>query len=279
MVIYADVIFAVNFVSSYIMLYILGKVINRVKIRKKRLIAASVLGGTFAAVIFCAEIPLYFSYIIRIASVFLMVIISFFEQRKRIAAQLAWFSVMTSVMVFLMLAMASALKTAVGAVIKAGIIYIDIPLTVFIPIFVLSYTIMILLVKAFKNRQNKRYCIMSVTHNGKTVTVTALFDSGNLLKEPITGKEVSILEWEEAKKLFSAECEFDDIEKHIEEMKLWAIPFHSVDNPSGILFAFLADRVVIEDEKKTIGKSFVGIYGGRLSKNEEYHALVNAGLL
>ena len=31
---------------------------------------------------------------------------------------------------------------------------------------------------------------MSVTHNDKTVTVTALFDSGNLLKEPVTGKYV-----------------------------------------------------------------------------------------
>lgn len=279
MVIYADVVFAVNFVSSYIMLYILGKVINRVKIRKKRLIAASVIGGIFAAVVFCTEIPVYFSYIIRIASVCLMIIISFFEQRKCVAAQLAWFTVMTCVMVFSMLALASVLKNAVGAVIKAGIVYIDIPLNIFIPAFILSYAIMILLVKAFKNRQNKRYYIMSVTHNDKTVTVTALFDSGNLLKEPITGKEVSLLEWDEAKKLFCAEYDFDDIEKHIEEMKLWVIPFHSVDNPSGILFAFLADGVVIEDAKKDVGRTFIGIYGGRLSKNEEYHALINAGLL
>ena len=120
---------------------------------------------------------------------------------------------------------------------------------------------------------------MSVTHNDKTVTVTALFDSGNLLKEPVTGKYVSILEWDYVKKLFGAEYEFSDIENHAEEMKLWVIPFNSLGNSSGMLFAFLADNITIPEEKKIIDKTFIGIYGGVLSKNNEYHALINAGLL
>ena len=87
---------------------------------------------------------------------------------------------------------------------------------------------MIFFVKMFKNRKNKKYYILNVTHNDRTITVSALFDSGNLLKEPITGKYVSILEWEAAKELFDTEIEFSDIENYIEDMKLWAVPFNSL---------------------------------------------------
>ena len=143
----------------------------------------------------------------------------------------------------------------------------------------ISCIMMIFFVKMFKNRKNKKYYILNVTHNDRTITVSALFDSGNLLKEPITCKYVSILEWEAAKELFDTEIEFSDIENYIEDMKLWAVPFNSLGNSSDVLFAFLADEINIPEENKTIDKTFIGLYGSRLSNNEEYHALINAGLL
>lgn len=279
MVIYADEIFIINFISAYIMLYILGKVINKVRIRKKRIIAAALLGAALAAIIFCAEMPMWIAYMIRIGSVFLMIFTAFFELRKQILHQFIWFLLMTGIMMFSMILILAVFKNAVGAAIKAGILYFNISSEVFILTFAASYLVMIFFIKVFKNRKNKKYYIMSVTHNDKTVTVSALFDSGNLLKEPITGKYVSILEWEEAKKLFDADYEFSDIENHAEDMKLWVIPFNSLGNPTGIIFAFLADSITIPEENKTVDKTFIGIYGNKLSKNKEYHALINAGLL
>lgn len=279
MVVYADVIFLINFISAYIMLYILGKAINKVRIRKKRLFLASVLGAAGAAVIFCVEMPTALSYLTRILAVFLMIFTAFFEQRKQLLNQILWLVLMSGIMIFSMMLITALIKNTVSVVIKAGIVYFDIPPKVFLFAFILSYFVLIFFLKVFKNRKNKKYYIMSVTHNDKTVTVTALFDSGNLLKEPVTGKYVSILEWDYVKKLFGAEYEFSDIENHAEEMKLWVIPFNSIGNSSGMLFAFLADNITIPEEKKIIDKTFIGIYGGVLSKNKEYHALINAGLL
>ena len=279
MVVYADVIFLINFISAYIMLYILGKAINKVRIRKKRLFLASVLGAAGAAVIFCVEMPTALSYLTRILAVFLMIFTAFFEQRKQLLNQILWLVLMSGIMIFSMMLITALIKNTVSVVIKAGIVYFDIPPKVFLFAFILSYFVLIFFLKVFKNRKNKKYYIMSVTHNDKTVTVTALFDSGNLLKEPVTGKYVSILEWDYVKKLFGAEYEFSDIENHAEEMKLWVIPFNSLGNSSGMLFAFLADNITIPEEKKIIDKTFIGIYGGVLSKNNEYHALINAGLL
>ncbi len=279
MVVYADVIFLINFISAYIMLYILGKAINKVRIRKKRLFLASVLGAAGAAVVFCVEMPTALSYLTRILAVFLMIFTAFFEQRKQLLNQMLWLVLMSGIMIFSMMLITALIKNTVSVVIKAGIVYFDIPPKVFLFAFILSYFVLIFFLKVFKNRKNKKYYIMSVTHNDKTVTVTALFDSGNLLKEPVTGKYVSILEWDYVKKLFGAEYEFSDIENHAEEMKLWVIPFNSLGNSSGMLFAFLADNITIPEEKKIIDKTFIGIYGGVFSKNNEYHALINAGLL
>ena len=55
MEIYADVIFFVNFIFSYVLLYILGKFVNTVKIKKLRLAVAAVIGGISSTVIFCIE--------------------------------------------------------------------------------------------------------------------------------------------------------------------------------------------------------------------------------
>ena len=51
MEIYADVIFFVNFIFSYVLLYILGKFVNTVKIKKLRLAVAAVIGGISSAII------------------------------------------------------------------------------------------------------------------------------------------------------------------------------------------------------------------------------------
>lgn len=279
MTVYADVIFFINSISAYVMLYILGKIINNLRIRKKRILTAALFGGLTATVVFCVEMQLYLAYAVRILSVFIMVFIAFFEVKRQILRQLVWFALMTGIMMFSMIFLVSAFQNTFGMVMKAGVMYFDIPGKVFIVAFAGAYLIMIFFVKVFKNRKNKRYYIMSVTHNDKTITVPALFDSGNQLKEPITGKYVSIIEWEEVKKLFDVDWDFSEIANYAEELKLWVVPFNSLGNPSGMLFAFLADNVSICEEHKTADRTFIGIYGGKLSKNGEYHALINAGLL
>ena len=249
MEIYADVIFFVNFIFSYVLLYILGKFVNTMKIKKLRLAVAAVIGGISSAIIFCIEMPMWISYVLRCVAMFVMIFLVSFTGKT------------------------------IGMAINNGIVYFDINSKVFAVSLGISCIMMIFFVKMFKNRKNKKYYILNVTHNDRTITVSALFDSGNLLKEPITGKYVSILEWEAAKELFDTEIEFSDIENYIEDMKLWAVPFNSLGNSSDVLFAFLADEINIPEENKTIDKTFIGLYGSRLSNNEEYHALINAGLL
>ena len=73
MIIYADVLFIINFITSYIILFILGKIIIKVKIKKIRLAISSVVGGVAAVVVFSLELPVLVMQIIRVVSSFFMV--------------------------------------------------------------------------------------------------------------------------------------------------------------------------------------------------------------
>lgn len=279
MVVYADIIFAVNFISAYIMLYLLGRYAIKEKISVRRLVLASVIGGIGAVIAFSFEMREIITYALRLLTMVLMSLTAFYNRRRQLIEQMIWIFAMSAIMMFSVFILSALVQKAVSVIVKAGVIYLDIPPMLFIIVFTVSYAALALFMKVFKSRKNKRYYIMSITHNGKTIDVTALFDSGNLLKEPITGKYVSIVEWDRIKWLFDADYTFDDIGMHAEDLKLWAVPFKSLGNKSGIIFAFIADRVRIPQEKKIIDKTFIGIYGSELSKNKEYHALINAGLI
>ena len=279
MVIYADVIFAVNFASAYAVLYILARLVYCIKPSKLRLCAASALGGVSAAVLFSADIPILASYAVRTLTVIAMVAIACYTARKQLCRQMLWFALITGIIIFSMIFATSVMSRMTEIIIKNGVIYFDLPPLTFAIAFALSYMLLLFFIKMFKNRAKKKHYIISVTYNDKTVTAAALFDSGNLLKEPVTGQCVNILEWEKAKTLFDLDIAFEDIENYIDKMRLWAVPYHSLGNNNGILFAFRADTLHIPELHKEIRETFIAIYGGKLSKNNEYHALINAELL
>ena len=277
MIIYADVLFIINFITSYIILFILGKIIIKVKIKKIRLAISSVVGGVAAVVVFSLELPVLVMQIIRVVSSFFMVFTSFYEKKRAVLSNFLWLSMLSLLLTVAMIFTVMSAGGVTGAVIKSGVIYIDLPLKLFVALMVISYAGITVFMKILYSRRFKRRYIIDITHNGKKISTSALFDSGNQLREPVTGKGVSLIEWGIAKELLGAEFDYYEIEQHAEELRLWAVPYRSVGKEGGVIFAFIADKMFLPDEKKTIERAFIGLYDG--SFGSEYHALINAGIL
>ena len=155
MEIYADVIFFVNFIFSYVLLYILGKFVNTVKIKKLRLAVAAVIGGISSAIIFCIEMPMWISYVLRCVAMFVMITTAYFEKRKNILNQMLWFVMLGGIMMFVMIILVSLTGKTIGMAINNGIVYFDINSKVFAVSLGISCIMMIFFVKMFKNRKNK----------------------------------------------------------------------------------------------------------------------------
>ena len=117
-----------------------------------------------------------------------------------------------------------------------------------------------------ENRQ--RCCYRAHLFSGeRTVTLTAFVDTGNQLREPITGKAVHI-----AEKSKIAALEQENPIKML-------VPFHAVGTEAGLLTALRIDRMELvgpDGQKITLEKPLIGLYEGKLSTQEEYQLLLHA---
>lgn len=146
--------------------------------------------------------------------------------------------------------------------------------------------------KLIKNRMSKNdmFCNVKIGYEEKSIIVKAIIDSGNLLKEPITGASVIVIEKEKLEEIIeksildnlqniiTGKCEIES-EKYISKFRL--IPFSSLGKENGMLLGFKPDWTEIEYDgtNRRIEKVIIGIYDKKISKNEQYAGLVGLDAL
>ena len=126
-----------------------------------------------------------------------------------------------------------------------------------------------------------------VFEKGK-VDINAIIDTGNFLKEPITGKPVIIVEKDVLKNVIPADIleNSQDIinGKKIEDKymaKIRLIPFSALGTENGLLLGIKPDNFYINYQGKISEnkKVIVGIYNKKLSRNNKYNALVGLDIM
>ena len=116
-----------------------------------------------------------------------------------------------------------------------------------------------------------------------------MLDTGNLLIEPISNSDVVVVESESLKEIISNDI-LDNINTiingkwldndNIHSYKLKIIPFSSLGNDNGLLIGFKPDYIKIYSEEEIIRNDIiVGIYNGKLSKNDLYTSLIGLNAL
>jgi sigma-E processing peptidase SpoIIGA len=108
-------------------------------------------------------------------------------------------------------------------------------------------------------------------NNDNTYEAKALYDTGNLLTEPITGKPVSIIETNPFIRNW--------IDNTPEKYK--AIPYKSVGNDTGILEGMEIEQLIIhyDNTKAVKDNPIIAIYDGKLSKNNSFNMILNHSLI
>lgn len=146
--------------------------------------------------------------------------------------------------------------------------------------------------KMIKGKLSRKelFCQVAVYMNGKEEAVTAMVDTGNLLREPITGASVMIVEKQSLKELLPEEI-LENIASILKgdrlvEMGEYAsrfrvIPFSSLGKQNGMLLGVKVDEIVIntEEEKIKVPNVIVGISEQSLTKNGLYTALIGLEIL
>ena len=240
MTVYADVLFAINFSMDFISLFITQLLLNR-KIYKKRILISSAIGGVYGVFELLTNMNTFLGIAVNIAVAFLMCFICYYEGsiRRFISMYVIYWGISMALAGFMSLLYSFMNKILSEYILdySYGKVYNG---ARFFIIASLSVITAIIFGRAFSKEKNIRYTDIKVELNGKEYCIKVLCDTGNTLREPLSGKGVILV---------SKECELGSEIEKIPDIYKRYIPY-SATNSSGLLKG-IAPKVLLVDGKNT----------------------------
>jgi len=277
-IIYADVLFVVNFLINLTLLKITAVLLKRT-VSTTRLCVASVLGAVYAVCMFFPDIEFLYIFPFKIIiSVILVRIISPKCSVLRLIKSSAIFFLVsfTFAGVLLSLIYFTDFASGNGTVVSNGIFYFNISLKMLVFASVISYGLITVSTSFFRKSKLLGIKKIKIILGKNECEITALPDTGNLLVDPISKSPVIIAEKKHIQSLFpdGVPC-LESAEDY--DVRIRLIPYNSIGKSNGLLTGFVPDSITIEG--KIIQHAIIAISENCLSPSDEYNALFNPNII
>ncbi|NLC07228.1 MAG: sigma-E processing peptidase SpoIIGA [Syntrophomonadaceae bacterium] len=298
--VYLDVVFLINLVMDYTILWATAR-FGQIPASNKRLLAGAFVGALYCIALLVPGLTFLYGLLFRVVLSLVIVGVAFapLSLRKFLQA-LGYFYLIAFTMGGAILGGIYLLSTnpqLFGTVNRLLQVLVNIPfgwLLVGVAAAVVlgkwgTAIIRRALIKTFY-RVPLTICV-----GGQNLTLPALLDTGNQLKDPLTKAPVVIAEYsavepflpDDLKDIFQRSPDLD-LKKAAEELSgsEWSnrfrlIPFSSIGKHHGMLLGLRPDEVsiVVDDRKVTTQNVVVGIYNKPLCPEGSYRALLHPDLL
>lgn len=291
MTVYIDIIIAENLVLDYVILYATG-IIYKMRPKSWRLFISSFIGSIYAILSYMQILEIYPSLILKIILSVSMVYIAFNPKNiKTLVKQLIIFYLTSFIFGGVAFALLYFLKPQ-DILLKNGVYIGSYPLkTVFLGAIV-GLAVITAVFKIVKGKITRKdlFCKINIKIFDNKAEATAMIDTGNFLKEPITGADVIVVEktclegvlpdniLSNLNRIIKGEYK-TELGKY--EARLRIIPFSSLGKQNGLLLGIKADEIFIETEEGPIYvcNAIIGIYENILSHKGQYNALIGLDIL
>lgn len=272
-IVYLDVFFMINFIMDYMIILITSRI---AKVKKKRIrqLAGAGCGALYSVIVIKPLTNHLFKItLVNILIAAVMVLISFGFMSASVYIKNVFLLFVVS---FTMSGIINYLyySTVIGKYVRnvlSGNSNKVVNARKFILVSVLAYILLSAIVRIiFSVRKDMElYYDVKITFRGKSVVVRGLYDTGNGLTEPVSGKMVHIAEYKILKPLLEGD------EKAKEN--IYVIPFRSIGEEDGIMYGIRMDEMVVlvDDEPKFLYNPIIGIYTGNVSKRGNYSVILN----
>lgn len=258
MCVYVDILLILNTLVNYFILLAVQK-ITRTHQKKWRILLGATVGGISSLLLFLESLGVIMT-LLKIATAILMTVITFgVKPIKQIVKKIFLLFAITFLFGGLMFAIYIFFDKDI-LIYTNGIVYFDVDLTFLVICSVVSYVVITLISKITDKKapKSKEYYV-TVENQCKTVSCTALVDTGNNLREPFSDYPVIMLEQGLFKKVFT-------------EDKIRLIPVSTISGES-LIRAFRPEKLTIDKfttDKVYIGESLVPL--------DEYKMILNINL-
>ncbi len=287
---YVDVLLLVNFLFNLFILTVTSYLSQLVK-PFRRLLMGAMLGSLFSLTVIYT-VP---GILLKLLFSFLMILASFwpFSLPKGLKIW-GFFYLVTFLTGGTILAFAYLFQGEVsffrGALCVADITYLC---------TVAALAVVLLLVRSswLTFTETKRTAAwrgkVTIRHKEKEVRLEALIDTGNKLREPVTGMPVIVVYYGEVKSLFEDNIDLERekidsarlTERLIEHTAqgIYIIPFVALGGKNGFLPGFRPEEVAVtlgsEEKRWRKGQVIVGLSPEKIPGDGSFEALVNPGLI
>ena len=289
MTIYIDIVLIENVIMNYIILFATA-IVLKIKINHIRIFIASLLGAIYSVITYMGILKLYSSIVMKILLSILIVYIAFNPQSlKKMWKNLLIFYLTSFVFGGVAFALIYILKPQ-DILMKNGLFLGTYPLKTVLLGAIISFLVILVAFKIIKDKFSKKdlFCDLEIKINNKIVKTTAMIDTGNCLKDPITNNPVVVIEHTLLYECIPKQIlnnldniiggDFEGIPQEIKETyisKLKLIPYSSLGKQNGILLGIKPEYVKIStEENERIINAIIGIYNKSLTKRGEYRALI-----
>ena len=281
MTVYGDIVVAVNTLVDFLIL-LLGARLCGYPAKPWRCLLAGFLGGIFALATFFPLPGIFSSFPGQILCFALMTTLAYGFRRRTVRPAVMSFlcSAALAGCVFLITQIFS-----IGALYFQGGVYYPIGtrvLLLFAGIFYLAATL--LAANSLRHGKNELYSV-EIRCGDRKISVTALYDTGNTLTDPIGGRPVVILEGNRALELLPGNRKkemflnpvtaFEKLCAEFPERRFSLLPYRAVGVEGGMLVA-LSCKILLRKREESV---LVAISPTKVSDGGAYEALIGGSLI
>lgn len=271
MAVYADILVIINLIVDYFLLAASAAVL-RIKLSVLRQLGGASIGALSSLYIFAPNFGIFTDLLFRAAVCAVMVLCAFgFRSTKRFLRAAGVLFLVTCGFGGIITAVWSLFKPR-GMTVVNSVVYFNISPAVLISVSVITYLLFMLLNAIFsKTSELADRCEITVTAEEKSITMDAIVDTGNSIKDYLSGSEVIIADSEFVKALLGSDSPESDIRL---KSRYRILPLSTVSG-GGTLDGFRCDSAVISDGEHTVKLEKPILAVSKTPLRDDYQAIVN----
>ncbi len=290
-VVYVDSVFVLNALMDYLLLLTTARLAG-VPLRRKRYVLAALLGGLYAVAVFLPGLGYLAETPVKVAVGTLLALIAYGGEEKLLRLILLLFLVSCALAGCVL---GLGLLTATPVPVVRGIFYTDVDAKVLAVASAAGYCVLTLVFRASAKRGIRGELLpVRVSLGERRAELTALYDTGNGLRDPATGRPVLVVAKGALDTIFSAEVRelltgdalmapadlLGPLRQAAPELRTWLVPYQAVGVNRGLLLAIRSDWTEVAGERyeslivalapTALGTGYGALWGGPLRTGGEH---------
>ena len=282
-VVYIDSVFALNALADYLLVYAAAQLAGA-RLRRGRFLLAALLGGAYAAAVFLPGLGWLSLLPVKLSAGVLMALAAFGGEPRFLRLTLLLFAAACG---FAGCVLALGLAAGQRVPMENGVFYTNVDARVLVISAAAAYLVLTVVFRAAARRRGCGGLLVPVTvaFQGRSAALTALCDTGNALRDPVTGRPVLVAAAERLNALWPPELAAEltpealrapsaVMERLAERSgaRLRLLPYSAVGVESGLLLAVRLDWASVNGQRRErlllalsptpVGDSCDALWGG-----------------